>query len=303
MESTLRTGRRRDAVLILKWEGSPVAAPWRSWLTPFHVNPYARRQPLVLLNGLAEQAESWFRNHPFWRRHFDVYMPNLLVYDGPTLHQRIEEGLPISIDYLVEQLHQYLESFVQTPPYHLVAASLGGKIAVEYGVRYPDRVARIVLLCPSGMGDEERLPIVEGVRRNDPRSLVESVFYDSSRADPRLLEYYQRQFANRRWRTGLLRTVRGTMTHCVRERMAELSPPTLLISGREDRIVDPTQAAEATKLLPRGHYLSIPQCGHAPQMERPWLTNRLVLHFLTSVRPSKRAPLRQLLLTRPTTIL
>ncbi len=184
---------------------------WRNWLTSFHHNSYVRRQPLVLLNGLAEQAESWFRNLTFWRRHFDVYLPNLLVYDGPALHQRIDAGLPIGVDYLVEQLHRYLESFVQTPPYHLVAASLGGKIAVEYAARYPDRVARLVLLCPSGMGDEERLPIVDGVRRHDPRALVESVFYDARRVDPGLVRYYQRQFANRRWRLGLLRTVRGTM--------------------------------------------------------------------------------------------
>ena len=68
-------------------------------------------------------------------------MPNLLVYEGAALHRRIDEGLPITVDYLVEQLHQYLEEFVQTPPYHLVASSLGGKVAVEYAVRYPDRVA------------------------------------------------------------------------------------------------------------------------------------------------------------------
>ena len=279
-----------------------MAAPWRNWLAAFQGHPYARRQPLVLLNGLAEQAESWFRNVPFWRRHFEVYTPNLLVYDGDALHRRIEDSLPISIDYLVEQLHDYLESFVQTPPYHVVAASLGGKIAVEYAARHPDRVARIVLLCPSGMGEEERLPIVAGVRRNDLRSVIDSIFYDPRRVDLRLLRYYERQFTNRRWRLGLLRTIRGTMDHCVRDLLAELPQPTLLVSGREDRIVDPKQAASAARLLPQGHYLSIPHCGHAPQMERPWLTNRLVLHFLTSVQPTTRPPLHELL-TRPNTIL
>lgn len=273
---------------------------WRNWLAPWQRNSYVRRPPLVLLNGLAEQAESWFRNLPLWRQHFDVYAPNLLVYDGPALHQRIDEGLPISVDYLVEQLHNYLEGFVQTPPYHLVAASLGGKIAVEYAARYPNRVDRLVLLCPSGMGDEERLPIIEGVCRNDPRSIVESAFYDPDRVDPRLLIYYQRQFANRRWRLGLLRTVRGTMDHCVRERLSELPQPTLLVSGREDKIVDPQVAASAAMLLPCGEFLSIPQCGHAPQMERPWLINRLVVQFLTSARPSRRRPSSPSLLARPT---
>ncbi len=276
---------------------------WRAWLRFPQGSPYARRQPLVLINGLAEQPESWFRNLGYWRRHFDVSTPNLLVYDGPTLHRRIDAGLPINIDYLVEELHRYLESFVQTPPYHLVAASLGGKIAVEFAARYPQEVSRLVLLCPSGMGDEERLPIVEGVRRSDLQAVVESVFWDPRAADPDMLAYYQKQFANRRWRTGLLRTIRGTMGHTVRDRLAEVRQPTLLVSGQDDRIVDPRTAAEAARRLPQGHHLSIPQCGHAPQMEKPWLINRLIVHFLTSPRPTTRPRLHQLLLSRPNTIL
>jgi pimeloyl-ACP methyl ester carboxylesterase len=280
-----------------------VVGPWRKWLERFKLHPYARRQSLVLINGLSEQPESWFRNHWFWRRYFDVYMPNMLVYDGPGLHKRIDAGEPISVDWLVEQLHTYLHSFVQMPPYHLVAASLGGKVAVEYAVRYPDEVSRVVLLCPSGMGDEERLPIVEGVRRNDLKALVDSVFYDPRRLDQKLLVYYAKQFANRRWRSGLLRTIRGTMEHCVRDRLALVHHPTLLVSGRDDKIVDPVHAAEASKALPHGYFLSIPQCGHAPQMEKAWLINRLVLHFLSSPQPTTSPRLTQLLLTNPNTVL
>jgi pimeloyl-ACP methyl ester carboxylesterase len=272
-------------------------------LERFKLHPYARRQSMVLINGLSEQPESWFRNHWYWRRYFDVYMPNMLVYDGPGLHKRIDAGEPVSVDWLVEQLHDYLHGFVQMPPYHLVAASLGGKVAVEYAVRYPDEVARVVLLCPSGMGDEERLPIVEGVRRNDLKALVDSVFYDPRKIDSKLLVYYAKQFANRRWRSGLLRTIRGTMDHAVHNRLAEVRHPTLLVSGREDKIVDPNHAAEAAKKLPQGYYLSIPQCGHAPQMEKAWLINRLVLHFLSSPQPTTNPRLTQLLLAKPKTIL
>ena len=140
---------------------------WREWLERLSLCALRPHQPLILINGLAEQTETWFRNEHFWRRYFDVHLPNILVYEGDALHRRIEEGLPIDVPYLVEQLRLYLESFVQTPPYHFVASSLGGKVAVEYAVRYPNQVSRMVLLCPSGMGEEERLPIVEGVRRSD----------------------------------------------------------------------------------------------------------------------------------------
>jgi pimeloyl-ACP methyl ester carboxylesterase len=260
--------------------------------------PYGRRPPLVLVNGLAEQAETWFRNHWYWRRHFEIHMPNLLVYEGDALHQRIDQGLPISVEYLMEQLHHYLEAFVQTPPYHLVASSLGGKLAVEYAARYPDRVARMVLLCPSGMGDEERLPIVEGVRRNDLRALIDSVFCDPRRVEPDLVEYYRTQFTNRRWRAGLLRTIRGTMDHCVRGRLAQVPHPTYLVCGQDDRIVDPNEAAAAARELPQGQFLLVPHCGHAPQMERPWLINRLVVHLLTHPQPASHPHLIEGLLAK-----
>jgi len=280
-----------------------VVGQWQTWLERIKAHPYARRQVMVLINGLSEQAESWFRNVPFWRRYFDIFMPNMLAYDGDGLHQRIDQGDPITVDYLVEQMHQYLTHFVQRPPYHLVAASLGGKIAVEYAVRYPENVSRLVLLCPSGMGDEERLPVVEGVRRNDLKAIVDSVFYDVRKIDLGLLDYYKKQFSNRRWRTGLLRTIRGTMEHVVRDRLPEVRQPTLFISGSDDKIVDPNVAREAAQLLPEGHFMTVPQCGHAPQMEKPWMINRMVVHFLSSPRPSTSPRLTQLFLAKPNTIL
>src|SRR5436305_1472456 len=84
------------------WEGfRSMVALWRRWLQRWQAPSYVRRSPLVLINGLAEQAESWFFNVPAWRRDFDVFVPNLLNYEGPALHRRIGDGQPIDIDYLV----------------------------------------------------------------------------------------------------------------------------------------------------------------------------------------------------------
>ena len=60
-----------------------------------------------------------------------------------------------------------------------------------------------------------------------------------------------RQTKNRRWRTGFLRTVRGTMEHRVRDLLPQVTQPTLLVVGGEDRIVDPQQAIEAARMLPQ----------------------------------------------------
>jgi pimeloyl-ACP methyl ester carboxylesterase len=264
-------------------------ARWIPRLTP---HPYGRKPSLVLVNGLAEQPESWYKNHRYWRRHFDVFMPNVLVYDGEAIHARLRQKLPISVDYLVEQLHVYLTQFVQSPPYHLVASSLGGKITVEFAVKYPELVNRIVLLCPSGMGDDERLPIVEGVRKNDMRALVESVFYRPRRhTDGELVRFYKRQFPNRRWRVGMLKAVQDTKEHSVRSKMRLVKAPTLLVTGENDRICDPHEAKSAAIDLPNGQFLPIPKCGHAPQIEKSRLINRLVVNFLTQTNWATRPKL------------
>jgi abhydrolase domain-containing protein 6 len=264
-----------------------MAGTIRAWLDRLRADAYCRRPPLILVNGLAEQAETWFRNRHFWTRHFEVHLPNILAYDGAALHRRIADDLPIDVDYLVEQLHLYLEEFVQTPPYHLVASSLGGKVVVEYAVRYPENVGRLVLLCPSGMGDAEQLPVIEGMRRSDLGALIGSVFHDPRKADRGLFPYYHRQFGNRRWRLGLLRTIRGTMSYTVRDRLHLVCQPTLFIAGREDRIVDSVTAAAAAAELPCGQFRLIPHCGHAPHIEIPGTINRMVVRFLMRPQPAQ----------------
>lgn len=263
---------------------------------------YGRRQPLVLVNGLAEQAESWYRNRRFWGQYFEVHMPNFLVYDGDAIHKRIDEKLEISVEYLVQQLHSYLYHFAQSPPYHIVSSSLGGKIAVEFASRYPEMVNRMVLICPSGMGDRESLPIMDGVRREDWNSVVRSVFHRRRFVDREMVRYYKSAVKNRRWKRGLLRTVNDTKEHSVRPLMRELKVPTLLITAENDRICCPKTAEEAAHDMPAGigHFLALPKCGHAPQIERSRKVNRLVLSFLTDPNPTAHPSWTRQFLVKPT---
>ena len=53
---------------------------------------YRRSPRLILVNGLAEQGESWFRSRDAWQRDFDVHAPGFLVYDGPVLQDWMRRG-------------------------------------------------------------------------------------------------------------------------------------------------------------------------------------------------------------------
>lgn len=260
-------------------------SPFNGLIERLRPRLYGRRPPLVLLNGLAEQQESWYLNRRFWSRYFEVLTPNILVYEGEALHQRVRAREPISVEYLVGELHAYLTRFAQTPPYNLVSSSLGGKVAVEFAARYPELVNRVVLLCPSGMGDVEQLPIMEGMSGRSANAMVKSVFYKPRKVDREVLEYYRGRFESRKWKLGFVKTIRGTLDHTVRGRLKELTCPTLLVTGAQDKVCDPRVAAEAARDLPNGVFQSIPKCGHAPQIEKAWTINRMVLHFLSAPTP------------------
>src|SRR5207244_8284000 len=123
-------------------------------------------------------------------------------------------------------------------------------------------------------------PIVDGARHKNYQGLVESTFFDRSLASPRVVQYYERKFKSKDWRKALFETVRGTKSHSVRDELCLVSCPTLVICGREDRIVDSRVVQEAVQDLPNYRFVIFPRCGHAPQIEQPHAVNRSALDFL-----------------------
>jgi pimeloyl-ACP methyl ester carboxylesterase len=245
------------------------------------LHAFRRRTPLILVNGLAEQAESWFPNRVSLSRHFDVKIPEILVYDGPMLHKHCNGGGEITVDFLADRLAVFLDEFVQNPPYHLVGSSLGGQVILSYAAKQPKNVGKVVLIAPSGLHGEENLPMMEGVRRSEYSTLVRSVFHHNRFASDALIEAIGRKFQNRLWKKGVLRTLRGTVGHTVAPLLEQIPHPTLLIWGAEDKVIaDIPGSIRAADRMLGARQVVIPRCGHAPQIERARLVNQLITRFL-----------------------
>jgi abhydrolase domain-containing protein 6 len=239
------------------------------------------RMPLILVNGLAEQSESWFANRAHLTRHFDVKVPEILVYDGETLHRWIDSGGEVTVEYLADRLGRFLDEFVQRPPYHLVGSSLGCQVILTYAIQHPQKVSKLVLIGPSGFHGDENLPMIEGVRRSNYDSMVKSVFHHGHFASEDLVQVFRRKFEDRKWKIGVVRTLRGTVGHSVASLLSEVSHPTLVIWGANDRVLsDLAGSIRAAARLRRVRQVVIPKCGHAPQIEKARLVNHLISRYL-----------------------
>ena len=169
------------------------------------------------------------------------------------MQDRLAGGQPINIDFLTDRLAEYLDRFVQSPPYHLVASSLGAQISVEYAARHKEKVDKLVLLCPSGIGSVERFPVMEGARGKNYQGLVESTFFNSRCAGPRLVKYYEQKFASKPWRRAVFETVRGTKSHSVRDklRLFDRLPKQTRAKQQPKRSDDATTPSQELKSSPR----------------------------------------------------
>ncbi|MEV7359561.1 alpha/beta fold hydrolase [Kitasatospora sp. NPDC091276] len=107
--------------------------------------------PLVLLHGSGANAAMWADDAALWARHFRVYAVDVIGEPGlsapvrPELHS---DAHALWLDDVLDALRVERAAFVGT--------SLGGLLALDYAIRRPQRVDRLALRCPCGIGRQKR---------------------------------------------------------------------------------------------------------------------------------------------------
>jgi pimeloyl-ACP methyl ester carboxylesterase len=181
---------------------------------------------------------------------------------------------------------------------HLIGNSMGGRVALELGLRYPERVGTLVLLAPSLAWRRERpwAPLVRllspelGLLQITPRWVVEAVVHrlipDAASGWVRAgVDEFLRSYLTPRGRVAFYAAARQIYLeepHGAKgfwTRLAELRPPALFVWGRHDGLVPLAFATHVRTALPSARHLEL-DCGHVPQIERPAETNTAIAAFL-----------------------
>jgi pimeloyl-ACP methyl ester carboxylesterase len=75
---------------------------------------------------------------------------------------------------------------------------------------------------------------------------------------------------------GFLDALNAIVNYDFRDRLPEISVPTLIVWGRNDRIVPVAGAYEYEELIPNARRVIFEETGHVPMLERPARFNQLV---------------------------
>jgi pimeloyl-ACP methyl ester carboxylesterase len=169
----------------------------------------------------------------------------------------------------------------------IVGHSMGGSVALQYALDHPQKIRGLILIGSSGMRrtPDEEVPSTFGLadiswlqpilRYVTPRFMIERGLRDSV-ADPD--SFVTDEQVTRYWElirmTGsreamLQRRSLGTSTPPLEGRLAEITLPTLLIWGAQDKLVPLAHGVRMNRAIFNSRLLAYPDLGHLPMEEAP----------------------------------
>jgi pimeloyl-ACP methyl ester carboxylesterase len=246
---------------------------------------------LVFVHGSGPGVSAWANWRlalPLFAQRFHVVAPDLLGFGYSDRPAGMTYGKRVWVDHLIAFLDaKGIERA------HIVGNSMGGGIALALAVERPERVDRLVLMGSSGL----RFPITPGLdavwgyepdRERMRRLITEYFAYDASIATDDLVELryaasvqpgFQESYA------GMFPPPRQNGVDDLAtpiDAIARITSPTLLIHGRDDRVIPLAVSYELLSLIPDAQLHVFGRCGHWTQIERRAEFTALVNSFLAS---------------------
>jgi len=306
---------RADSPAALKWDprivaGSDYGNPDPEWprvdwirhqrtveLPGARVNyvEIGEGEPIVFVHGISGSWQNWLENIPHFARERRV-----VALDLPGFGASPMPSWEIDIPAYGRLLHDFCEK-LGIEGATVVGNSMGGFIAVEAVTAAPGHFERLVLVSAAGIintwnPEERAVATAWAWKAFGPHYARRSRFIVSR---PRAREFVFRPFMRYpgRLREDLLLeqiesglkqadgfgdALQAVIRHDIRERLAAVEMPTMIIWGQSDRVIPMSAALSYHRRIPHSRLEIFERTGHGPQLERPARFNALLDDFLRS---------------------
>jgi len=238
---------------------------------------------VLLLHGLGANGASWGLQLPALSR--AGFRP--LAPDAPGFGGSPYDGRGWSIRRVAGQMAGWLEE-LGTGPVHLVGLSMGGVIAQQLALDYPQMIRKLVLastfsaLRPDDLSGWayflRRAGAVLTLGMKAQAQVVARRVFPAPQDQP-LREMFLEVVSHadaRAYRRAMLSL--GLFDSS--KRLGQIQAPALVVTGAQDSTVSPARQRRLADGIPGARQVVIPQAGHAVSVDQPERFNRELLAFL-----------------------
>jgi len=236
---------------------------------------HGRGAPLLLIHGLGYARWGWEPVLPGLAERFDV-----VLFDNRGIGESDAPPGPYTAAEMADDAIQALDE-AGVDRAHVVGTSLGGMVAQELALGYPDRVDRLVLACTTPGGPnahpmpQQTVAVMAEAATLEPavalRRFVENALAPATVAEhPELVDrILAHRIATAQDPVAWAAQAAAGATFDAFERLGALAAPALVQHGDEDVVVDPRNADLLVELLPDAHLERLPGTGHLFFWEAP----------------------------------
>jgi len=258
-----------------------------------HYHEAGQGVPLVLIHGGGPGAGGWSnysKNIAPLSKHFRVITPDLPGF-GSSDVKPVGSAMP---EWYATKMGQFLD-VLDIDKAHFIGNSLGGMVTLRLAMDRPEKVDRMMLMGPGGS-----MPMFSQFPTDAIMTLL--FFYDGEGPSFERLKGFANQFVydpsaitddllEGRMKAALqphivenppMRPTAGMVMEEVwrDKRLTTLPHETMILWGREDKVMPMDMAMPLLKQIPRARLFVMPQCGHWMQWEHADEFNSVVNNFL-----------------------
>ena len=229
--------------------------------------------PLIFLSGLGGDHRAF----ALAQRHFANQFRTLAV-DNRDVGRSSRWTHDYGVHEMATDLRDLLDH-LKIDSAHIVGHSLGGMIAQEFALAWPDRVQSLVLASTHMGGDRWRHAVLESwimMRHRLSAAefsgatlpwLVAPAFFKGA---PGQVEGLIRLAEKNAWpqeSDAFERQARAALSFDSRDRASSITKPTLVLVGQADLVNPPRYAWELARSIPNTQFEEMPDVGHLPHVE------------------------------------
>jgi pimeloyl-ACP methyl ester carboxylesterase len=232
----------------------------------------ARREPIVLLEGMGGDIPGWRRNIPHLAAECFV-----VAYDHRGNGGSEAPDAPAPMATFVEDCLAVLDE-LRIPRAHVYGQSFGGFVAQELGLTHPERTRSLVLACTHS-GHSHIVPSRSRAPKGRPwLQLYAPAFAE---AHPEHVEDDLRVGrAQPQHPDGQRRQWEAVQAWDAYERLPELRTPVLVLHGSQDQVIDVENARVLASRIPGAELAILEGAGHVYHSEQAERADEVVLDFV-----------------------